>query len=213
MRWVELTPWQEHLTAVQVEAMDWTMVTLTDQMLVDFDLHVDYWDQTILYDYLPPAFRDRLRTRRAALLIAYLAATTRIAEPNWTMPVPFASPAEEIMAWMFVQEMKGTVSFWLDTPSEENDEEPKWPTDVSEADLDFEALIGAMFEDTDFAMYFDPRLDGFDDDPTITEFLRLGDSMTFERFFLPYNKERNVHPYLHAQHQEDQAEGEAGGDS
>lgn len=192
MRWIEQTPWHEILTPVQATAMEWTMDVLSDQLLEEMDWP---WEETTLYENLPPRFRADLERRRFDLLLVYFAATHRIADPTGTMPAQFASPAEEILAFMFVQAAESTVAEWRDTLGEEH-RPSGWPTEIDDGDLDFSELIEEMFEDLDFRMYYMERFDGFEENPLLTEALGTSDSMTLARLFHPYNPERAVHPFI-----------------
>jgi hypothetical protein len=66
--------------------------------------------------------------------------------------------------------------------------------DEDDHDADIRAEAEGAYEDADFEILFDPRLDGLEEDDRVAHMAMA--NLRFEEWFGPFRDEEPVHPYL-----------------
>jgi hypothetical protein len=128
-----------------------------------------YLPERYLYKYTPYFLRK--------FAVCLITVAWKLAQPRH---IPLSSLAEELAAWVIIQEAQRQLE-------DETD---------AEAENAFDAFIDTYFEDTDFEFLYDDRYDGIEE----TELAQiLGISpLAFQDWFTPFSDEpfRTPHPYV-----------------
>ncbi len=163
----------------------WAASTMVDHLFDDLQtLHqsasetaAETDDGFLVLDELPPRYRHRyteLFVRK--FLAATVAITSRLTAPQWQPP---ACVAEELALRMLIREAVATIEAIPGTRADTG-----W----------IDAFYDAAFDDVDHEFLYQANMDGIEDDPD------LGPPgmapMGFHWWFVPFNDERPVPPYV-----------------
>lgn len=126
-------------------------------------------------ELLPPQYQARYTERFGRRFLACMMTVAwKLNQPRY---VKLACVAEELAAWAILRRAEALL-------------------EVDDLPSDLSRLEGALFEDTDFTMLFDPSMDGVDE----TELGKIMgiSSLRFEDWFTPFDLESKlgeVHPF------------------
>jgi hypothetical protein len=129
-----------------------------------------YLPERYLYKYTPLFFKQ--------FAVCIITVTWKLAQPE---PMPLASLAEELAAWIIVYEAKRILQDQLEEASNEDN---------------LDAFIDAFFEDIDVEFLFNGAFDGIDEIET-GKTMGIA-SLAFDNWFKPFSDEPDqiVHPYV-----------------
>ncbi|MFB4279907.1 MULTISPECIES: hypothetical protein [unclassified Nonomuraea] len=128
---------------------------------------------------LPPQYALRYDAAFARkFAVATISVTGRLADDTWRHP---ACVAEELALRLLIEEAKAVLELYE-------------LMDSDEAESIYDFFTDHAFDDVDHEMLYTPELDGIDEHPEAA-FLRIA-PMGFASWFVPFDRQRRVHPYL-----------------